>query len=56
MILSKARVAAPTLPASDKKEKEKKAPDLEEFLQKRDYMGAIALLQVRKAKGRWLHL
>lgn len=45
MILSKARVAAPA--PADKAKPERKVPELEEFLAKRDYMGAITLLQVR---------
>eukprot|EP00798_Chlamydomonas_sp_ICE-L_P013897 gene13897-19824_t len=51
MILSKSRVQPARTVASEGKQ-EAKLPDLEDFLSKRDYQGALALLQFRRNANR----
>lgn len=51
MILSKSRVPSNAYTEKAKQEKSK-IPDLEEFLTKRDYLGAIAILQFKKHANR----
>ena len=45
-ILSRAKPATSSETAPGKEKKKKKTPKLEEFLQARDYTGAITLLEV----------
>ena len=47
-ILSRAKPATNSETAPSKEKKKKKTPKLEEFLQARDYTGAITLLEVQR--------
>ncbi|XP_069053286.1 intraflagellar transport protein 56 isoform X1 [Lepisosteus oculatus] len=52
MILSRVKPAVGgEVPASDKKKREKKLPKLEEFLEPRDYLGAMTLLEFQRSVG-----